>query len=107
MRRLVLLALLLGLTTLARAAPPQDANPALAPWFESLERPDVGGSCCSISDCRRVQSRVGARGYEVLLDGAWVPVPPYRVVHRENPVGEAISCARGHVIICFVPPPET
>jgi hypothetical protein len=108
MRKPIILASsLLLLTGVSRAAPPPNADPALAPWFESLQRPDVGGSCCSIADCRRVQSRTTAKGYEVLLDDAWVPVPPQRVVRgRDNPTGEAVSCMRGHVIICFVPPPE-
>jgi len=108
MRKIILASLIIALTTLARAAPPPDADPALAPWFQSLQRPDVGGSCCSIADCRRVQSRLGKTGYEVLLDDRWVLVPGKRVVQgRENPTGEAVVCARGHVIICFVPAPET
>ena len=108
MRRIILTSLIMGLASVTRAAPPPDANPAWAPWFQSLERPDVGGSCCSISDCRRVQSRLSREGYEVLMDDRWVPVPGKRIVQgRENPTGEAVVCARGHVIICFVPAPET
>jgi len=101
------LSLVLGMAALARSAPPPNADPALAPWFQGLQRPDVGGSCCSVADCRRVQSRLGEKHYEVMLDGVWVAVPPQRVVYRENPTGEAVVCARSHVIICFVPAPET
>jgi len=109
MYRIALLMLMVfSLASVTRAAPPPDANPDWAPWFQSLERPDVGGSCCSIADCRRVQSRLTTVGYEVLLDDRWIPVPGKRVVQRrENPTGEAVVCARGHVIICFVPAPET
>ena len=106
-KSIILVSSIVMLTTLARAAPPPDANPDWAPWFQSLERPDVGGSCCSIADCRRVQSRLGTVGYEVLMDDRWVLVPGKRIVQgRENPTGEAVVCARGHVIICFVPAPE-
>ncbi len=99
---------LLGVAAAAKGAPPPDANPSLAPWFQSLQRPGGGGSCCAAADCRRVQSRIGRGGYEVLLKGGvWVPVPPDKVLHRENPTGEAVACTKGPVVLCFVPPPES
>ena len=87
-------------------APPRNADKSLAPWFESLQRPDGTGSCCSLADCRGVQSRLGNQGYEVFLDGLWVAVPPKSVLHRDNPTGDAVACTRGHLILCFVPAPE-
>ena len=99
---------LLGVAVTAKGTPPPNADPLLAPWFQSLQRPGGGGSCCSAADCRRIQSRIGRKGYEVLLQGGvWVPVPPDKVLHRENPTGEAVACTKGPVILCFVPPPES
>jgi hypothetical protein len=98
---------LIGTVSAAKGAPPANADPSLAPWFESLQRPDGSGSCCSTADCRRVQSRRGGKSYEVQLDGTWVAVPQDRVLRRENPTGDAIACTRSHVILCFVPAPET
>jgi hypothetical protein len=37
----------------SHSAPPEGADPRLAPWFQSLESPS-GKSCCSIADCRPV-----------------------------------------------------
>jgi hypothetical protein len=102
---LVLFALFVG-TAAAKGAPPLNADPALSPWFESLQRPDGAGSCCSTADCRRVQSRLHDKGYEVLLDEIWVAVPPGKVLHRDNPTGDAVACTRGHLIFCFVPAPD-
>ncbi|HZS85302.1 MAG TPA: hypothetical protein VFA50_20685 [Stellaceae bacterium] len=105
--KLLLPALLLEASALAQAAPPENADPTLAPWFQSLQRPDIGGSCCSLADCRRVRSRLAGKGFEIMLDGVWVPVPPERIIYRDNPTGEAVACTRSHVVICFVPGPET
>ena len=44
------------------AAPPENADPNLAPWFESLKQPGSGVSCCSIADCRPVEYRLVADG---------------------------------------------
>ena len=92
--------LLAALITAAptKGSPPPNADPSLAPWFESLQRPDGTGSCCSTADCRRVQSRMADKGYEVLLDGVWVVVPRNNVLHRDNPTGDAVACTRGHLI---------
>ena len=102
---LVLLAVLMS-TAPTMGAPPPNTDPSLSPWFNCLQRPDGTGSCCSTADCRRVQSRLANRGYEVLLDGVWVAVPPNTVIHRDNPTGDAVACMRGHLIFCFVPAPE-
>jgi len=93
----------------AIAAPPEHADPSLAPWFNSLSATD-GTPCCSIADCRRASSRHTADGYEVLIDDTWVAVPWERVLSRtDNPTGQAIVCCapRTKIILCFVRPSET
>ena len=97
-------------TALAWARPPDGADPALHGWFESLKQPGTGFSCCSMADCRPTDYRLGADGYEALLDDKWVRVPAERVlVGHTNPVGRAVVCrspANGS-ILCFVPGNET
>jgi hypothetical protein len=92
----------------AHAQPPVNADPALAPWFQSLQAPN-GVSCCSIADCRMTDYRIDATGYEALVDGRWMIVPPDRVLsHVENPTGRAVVCSLpGMGILCFVRPSET
>lgn len=88
---------------------PLGADPALAPWYQSLRQPDTGVSCCSIADCRPADARLGPEGYEALIDGNWVPVPPDKVLqHIENPTGRAVVCyLPSQGIMCFVRPSET
>jgi hypothetical protein len=85
-------------------APPENGDPRLAPWFESLRQPGTGISCCSIADCRPVDYRVGENGYEVLIEDLWRPVPADKVLQgKDNPLGRAVVCwtpVRG--IVCFV-----
>lgn len=101
--------LMLGLGA-APAAPPDNADPALAPFFQSLKQPGTGASCCSIADCRPVDYRLAADGYEARLDGDWVHVPEERILHgKTNPTARAILCrspVNGN-ILCFVPASET
>jgi hypothetical protein len=87
-----------------RAAPPEHADPGLAPWFQTLLQPDTGVSCCSIADCRVVDSRVGPAGYEVLLEDEWLPVPKEKILDgKHNPIGRAVVCASQAMgILCFV-----
>src|SRR5215467_8179246 len=90
------------LSSPALAAPPPNADPTLAPWFQSLRQPGSGTSCCSISDCRVEPYRQTATGYEVLIDGEWVPVPNDKVLQQiENPIGRAVTCHVGKTIFCF------
>lgn len=93
----------------ARAAAPEDADPALTPWFQSLRQPGTGISCCSIADCRMTDYRTSATGYEALIDNKWLTVPPERILqHISNPTGRAIVCYHpGTGILCFVRPSET
>ena len=106
----------LALCQVAIAAPPDNRNPALAPWFESLKQPGTGAPCCSIADCRTAEFRRDRDGYEVLIDGRWkmsVPfwlrVPPNRIIDGiDNPTGRGVVCFAPEAgILCFVPPPES
>jgi hypothetical protein len=93
----------------ACAAPPENADLSLAPWFNSLSAPD-GTPCCAIADCRRTISRLTADGYEVLIDNTWVTVPWDRVLPIiDNPTGQAVVCTapRTKIILCFVRSPDT
>jgi hypothetical protein len=93
----------------ALAAPPENADPTLAPWFQSLRQPGTGVSCCSISDCRQTDFRSVDSHYEVMIEGTWRPVPPDKVLQRmDNPTGRAVVCWTPTLgIMCFVRGPET
>jgi hypothetical protein len=92
-----------------RAAPPPDADPTMAPWFNSLRQPGSGISCCSIADCRPVDYRTVGDHYEAFIDGEWRAVPPEKVITRaDNPTGRAVVCwTKLSGIMCFVRGPET
>lgn len=102
-------AMTLLLAVAADARPPQDADPALAPWFQSLHQPGTGLSCCSISDCRPTEYRMNGDDYETWVEGTWLVVPRDKILQRtDNPTGHAIVCwtpQRG--IMCFVRGAET
>ncbi len=93
----------------APAAPPENADPALAPWFQSLRQPETGISCCDVADCRPTEYRTVGDAYEVWVDDRWMTVPPRRILQRaDNPIGRAVVCwtpQRG--IMCFVRGTET
>jgi hypothetical protein len=102
------------LTSQGIAQPPPNANPALRPFFEGLDRPDVGGSCCGVSDCRFTQWRIGKDGYEAFVDkhqwpdvdeSHWVKVPDTVVLHKPNPTGRAVLCysPEADYTYCFLP----
>jgi hypothetical protein len=108
---------LLGLTP-ARARPPENADPALAPWFRSLHTAQ-GGLCCSLADCRPVQFRTRGDHYEVLIGKQygsgvaehWEEVPAESVLNKtDNPTGSAIACWTPYThprVLCFVRPAES
>ncbi|MBV9250516.1 MAG: hypothetical protein JO227_14870 [Acetobacteraceae bacterium] len=98
---------------LAHAAPPEGADPKLAPWFQSLRQPGTGASCCNLADCRRVQYRIRGDHFQAFIGSAfprwtrapydWVDVPNKNVLHRQdNPTGEGVACWRDGEVICFV-----
>lgn len=107
--RLEILAAAVLTATAVLAAPPDNADPRFAPWFEGLRQPGTGISCCSIADCRPVDYRVGADGYEVFIEGQWHPIPADKILQgKDNPMGRAVVCwtpARG--VLCFVRGTET
>ena len=107
-RALILLALTAGS---AIAAPPENADPALAPWFRSLNQPGTGYNCCSMADCRPVRTRDRNGKIEAFIaretfrDGTdqWVIVPEEVIIRGiENPVGEPVLCYLGGMVRCFV-----
>lgn len=95
----------------APAAPPPNPDPQLSEWFQGLRQPGTNSSCCDLSDCRAVGTRIGEAGYEVLITPAafpvaaesWVRVPPQTILHgKDNPLGRAVVCwtpAKG--VICL------
>ena len=103
-------ALLVALCGRGDAAPPENADPALKPFFESLKQPGTGVSCCSVADCRPVEYRLASEGYEALLDASWVRVPEDKIIHgKQNPTGRAQLCRSpiSGAILCFIPASET
>lgn len=109
-----------AITTAGYGAPPENADPALSPWFKSLEQPGTGISCCSIADCRPVEWRTtAAGGYEALVtkenfapnvdQSRWVDIPPDKVLQRtDNPTGRAVMCWRPSTgVMCFIRGTET
>jgi hypothetical protein len=107
--RFLLLISLFLVPNILVAQPPENADPALASWFQSLKQPHTGGSCCSIADCRPVDYRMGPEGYEIFVESNWIKVPSNVVINnKENPVGRGVACL-GPVtrnILCFVPASE-
>jgi hypothetical protein len=99
----------------ALAAPPDNPDPALSPWYKSLRQPLSGAPCCSIADCRPTDARQSAVGWEVWIDRRfgesrefWAPVPPSKILKADNPTGAAVACyIAGVGVMCFVAPPET
>lgn len=90
----------------ARGASPEGADPSLAPWFQGLTAPN-GASCCSIADCRPVDSRIAGDHYEALTEQGWLAIPADKVIHpRTNPIGRAVLCRSLQmpaIIYCFAP----
>jgi hypothetical protein len=106
---LPVLILMSFLATAARAAPPENADPALSPWFQSLAVPGTGVSCCSIADCRPTDYRTVDDHYEALIEGNWTYIPPRKVLQRtDNPLGRAVVCwTKERGVMCFVRGSET
>jgi hypothetical protein len=99
--------------TPARAAPPDGADPALAPWFKSLSQPRTNQPCCDMADCRTVKYRITGDHFEAFIGNEfprwsnpprdWVNVPNENVLHRtDNPTGEGVACWFQGQVLCFV-----
>lgn len=104
-----LIALLTGIAHSAAAAPPPNADPSMAPWFNSLRQPWTNALCCSLADCRPVDSRINGDHYEAWIEGQWRRVPDQLILDRsDNPTGRAVACWTPQVgILCFVKGPES
>lgn len=65
-------------------------------------------ACCSEADGHPATWRASPEGYEVLIEGEWMHVPPNAVLHRkDNPTGDSIiwfGYRDGKPFIrCFIP----
>ena len=109
MIRLFASAAFLAIAAQALAAPPENADQRLAPWYQSLKQPGSGVSCCSIADCRQVDYRVSEGHYEALIESRWMTVPDDKVLqHEANPTGHGVVCyTPWQGILCFVSAAET
>jgi hypothetical protein len=110
MKSFVTLSAALGLVaSTAVARPPPNADMSLAPWFQSLQQPGTGMSCCSMADCRQTDFRILDGHYQAMIEGEWRVVPPEVVLQRtDNPTGRAVVCySPYHGIMCFIKGPET
>ncbi len=114
MTRIAMMLVMALAASQVQARPPENADPALAPWFESLQAED-GGRCCSMADCRPVEYRIDGEDYEALIGNQfevepprWTVVPAARILKKtENPVGRAIACWTPYTgILCFVLPSQ-
>lgn len=76
-------------------------------WIRSLKRPDGGGSCCNLQDCRVTAARITPRGWEARNQfGMWVDVPADKIIrNRGNPTGAPVLCwLPGPGVMCFIEP---
>lgn len=76
-------------------------------WFKSLMRPDVGTSCCDVSDCRRAVDADWRDGqWWARLAGRMTPVPKEKIVRDPPSIdGEAYICSLpDRTVLCFIPP---
>ncbi len=107
--RSVISGMILLLACQAHAAPPPDADPTLAPWFNNLRLPGSAVPCCSMADCRTVPSRLIDGHYEAFVEGKWIVVPDDKVLTRsDNPTGHAVVCWTPFAgVLCFVKAPES
>lgn len=107
-------------TAIAFARPPAGVtlDPQVHAWFESLQNPATGISCCGhsdghVMDLKDVRNK--GDGWQVRIDGAWVDVPAAAVLNRvDNPTGGFVTFwnryapgPAGVSIFCFVRPAMT
>ena len=54
-------------------------------FYQTLERPDTKSPCCNLTDCRPTSGRQVDGHYEVKVNGAWVSVPPGKILKQSAP----------------------
>ncbi len=88
----------------------ENVAPEIRTWFKAQKNPVSGIPCCDVADGRRTtwQHGDGPSGYEVPIDGVWMPVPLEALIENAgNPTGEAVVWytqynGKPH-IRCFIP----
>lgn len=108
----MLVALILAFLTLAHLDPDNaHLHAQHNDWLERQRSAD-GTKCCDQGDVEvlvDVRWRIRGAGYQVLVDGAWVDVPPGRVLRPNfldpNPYGVALLFRPRHggMMWCFAP----
>lgn len=104
------LALIVALAVAAHGEPPAGADPALAPFFQSLKQPGSGASCCSVADCRPVKTRFSVTGLQAFIGtqfpggpNEWRDVPEDVIIRGvANQVGVPILCFLGGSVRCYL-----
>src|SRR6516162_5391562 len=82
-------------------------------FYQTLERPDTKSPCCNVTDCRPTSGRQVDGHYEVKVNGAWVSVPPGKILKQSAPDLGFHVCApfkfdgQPDHLYCVVVPPET
>ena len=82
-------------------------------FYRNLERPDTKASCCNRTDCRPTSGRQVDGHYEVKVNGAWVSVPPSKILKQSAPDLGFHVCTpfrfngKPDHLYCVVIPPET
>ena len=81
-------------------------------FYQTLIRPDTKTSCCNFTDCRPTSGRQVDDHYEVKVNGAWVSVPPGKILKQAAPDLGFHVCAplkfdgQPDHLYCVVIPPE-
>ena len=82
-------------------------------FYQTLIRPDTKTSCCNLTDCRPTSGRQVEDHYEVKVNGAWVSVPPDKILKKVAPDLGFHLCApfkfdgQPDHLYCVVIPPES
>jgi hypothetical protein len=85
----------------------EGVDPQIRAWFKSIKS-KKGVPCCDISDGHTTTWRSKGAGYEVPIEGEWVPIPEEAIVWEAgNPTGEAVVWYVKYdskvYVRCFVP----
>jgi hypothetical protein len=81
-------------------------------FYQTLQRPDTKTPCCNLTDCRPTSGRQVGDHYEVKINGAWVSVPPDKILKTTAPDLGFHVCVpfkfdgQPNHIYCVVIPPE-